>query len=924
MVRFDLEIKTPSVFLAQKLQVNITLYDFAILHTTITEKSEQEVNLKSHNYQSKTFNQNSLYERFRISEHAGVEWDQLTKTNEIRLEKFESKALFEIQDKQDIVQYEIIYDPFRIIMKINKVEVMKVNSKDILYFENRNIQVDALKNDISKLFFENLRQSYDYSIYDDGLSELINMVSFYQKYRLFSDKKVTLEPNFDFRESIGLSFETHSQYLYGLPERADQNLLRDTDNSEPYRLYNVDIFNHDPYSKQNLYGSLPYVTSHSEQFDTSIVWMNSAETFVDIIQSNTEARKQKVDKFYQQRQVNFLSESGVMEFFIFGSSVQNGGPQYIMQKLAILTGFQSLPPYFSIGFHYSKWEKISTDSLINKIDLFEQYQMPVDVLWLDIEHADEKRYFTFDMNNFQDINRLDEKVQQTEKKLTVITDPHIMHDRNYHVYRNGMKVIMAYDFTGIIEKGAFVRDNKGKNIFVGTCWPGESTTSNFNIWIDMNEPSVFSGDELTLPKNAYHLTENHDYILHRDVHNAYGILMAKNSYQGIIEREEDQNLRPFMLTRSVFFGSQKYGAMWTGDNQARPEFVGLSISMCLTLGLSGIPFCGADIGGFTGFIGPEYLARWYLFGVFQPFMRAHGHESVNRREPWAQMRYSEDIKSYLLLRYQIIPYIYTAFYQSTQSGLPIMRPLWMMFPKERGFYKDSIQYMFGDSFLISPNYPNPDQVQLLLPFECNWYNYDDFSIMPKSKERTKFRSFGIFIREGSILTKKYLRKTSTAKHLRDPFLLEVYPIVSNNTAKGQLYLDDGKTYNYERQQQYTLVEFVYQNDELHINQLYHGFDRNPVENKQTTQDKGNEQDNGFVIGYVKICNYMRKVSHVLVVDKSNNKLLNQAEFNLKEAEKILTIKLPVFDHLTHVNGLFLKIYHQDDKNHNSKNQIEDL
>lgn len=84
----------------------------------------------------------------------------------------------------------------------------------------------------------------------------------------------------------------------------------------------------------------------------------------------------------------------------------------------------------------------------------------------------------------------------------------------------------------------------------------------------MNEPSVFSGDELTLPKNAYHLTTDYEFFMHRDVHNAYGLLSANASYHGIINRESDRNTRPFMLTRSVFFGSQKYGAMWTGDNQA--------------------------------------------------------------------------------------------------------------------------------------------------------------------------------------------------------------------------------------------------------------------------------------------------------------------------------------------------------------------
>ncbi len=82
----------------------------------------------------------------------------------------------------------------------------------------------------------------------------------------------------------------------------------------------------------------------------------------------------------------------------------------------------------------------------------------------------------------------------------------------------------------------------------------------------MNEPSVFSGDELTMIKNNIHITNDNKRYMHKDVHNAYGILMAKATYKGIIEREPSKNYRPFMLSRAVFFGSQKYGAMWTGDN----------------------------------------------------------------------------------------------------------------------------------------------------------------------------------------------------------------------------------------------------------------------------------------------------------------------------------------------------------------------
>lgn len=97
--------------------------------------------------------------------------------------------------------------------------------------------------------------------------------------------------------------------------------------------------------------------------------------------------------------------------------------------------------------------------------------------------------------------------------------------------------------------------------------------------------------------------------------------------------------------------------MWTGDNQAMNQFLGLSVQMCLTLGVSGVPFCGADIGGFTGYIPPEHLAGWYIYAAFQPFMRAHGHDSTRHREPWLQGEYLEYIQQVLIMRYQLLPYM---------------------------------------------------------------------------------------------------------------------------------------------------------------------------------------------------------------------------------------------------------------------------
>ena len=190
---------------------------------------------------------------------------------------------------------------------------------------------------------------------------------------------------------------------------------------------------------------MPYLTCHSDKHDTSIVWMNSAETFVDILET--------ADK----RLVTWVSESGVMELFLLGNTVS---PSAIMRKLATITGYAKLPPYFSLGFHYSKWEDISTERLSAILDEFNRQEMPLDVLWLDIEYTKDKKYFEFDEDKFQNLDTLLATVQQQEKRLTVITDPHIKVDEQFFVYREGMKQVVSTDITGMKERSVFVRDKE--------------------------------------------------------------------------------------------------------------------------------------------------------------------------------------------------------------------------------------------------------------------------------------------------------------------------------------------------------------------------------------------------------------------------------------------------------------------------------
>jgi alpha 1,3-glucosidase len=133
----------------------------------------------------------------------------------------------------------------------------------------------------------------------------------------------------------------------------------------------------------------------------------------------------------------------------------------------------------------------------------------------------------------------------------------------------------------------------------------------------MNEPSMFNGPEVTFPKDALHLGG----VEHRQLHNQYGSQLHRATFLGQQLRAANRT-RPFVLTRSTFAGSQRWGAVWTGDNKADWAHLRASIPMCLSFGVAGMAFCGSDVGGFFGNPDAELMVRWYQAAAYQPFFRS--------------------------------------------------------------------------------------------------------------------------------------------------------------------------------------------------------------------------------------------------------------------------------------------------------------
>ncbi|KAI0523398.1 hypothetical protein KFK09_005793 [Dendrobium nobile] len=625
-------------------------------------------------------------------------------------------------------------------------------------------------------------------------------------------------------QSISFDVSFHgAEFVYGIPEHASTSLaLRATrgpgvDHSEPYRLFNLDVFEYLHDSPFGLYGSIPFMLSHGLKGSAGFFWLNAAEMQIDVLapgwDDSAAAGNDRIDTFW-------MSEAGIVDTFFFVGP----GPKDVLQQYASVTGTLAMPQEFAIAYHQCRWNYRDEEDVATVDAGFDEHDIPYDVLWLDIEHTDGKRYFTWDRVLFPNPEEMQKKLAAKGRHMVTIVDPHIKRDDSYYVHKEAT------------DKGYYVKDATGKD-FDGWCWSGSSSypdtlnpevrewwaekfslknyggsTPSLYIWNDMNEPSVFNGPEISMPRDALHFGG----VEHRELHNVYGLYFHMATADGLLKRGNGKD-RPFVLSRAFFAGSQRHGAIWTGDNSADWDQLRSSVPMILTLGLTGISFSGADVGGFFGNPEPELLVRWYQLAAYYPFFRAHAHHDTKRREPWLfGERRTALIREAIHIRYSLLPYYYSLFRKASISGIPIMRPLWLEFPEDKKTFDNSEAFMIGEGILVQGIYEEGQKsVSVYLPGEQSWYNMRNgaaYSGGQTHKLEVFEDSIPSFQKAGSIVPRKYRFRRSTTQMANDPYTL-VIALNSSLAAEGELYIDDGKSYDFE-QGAYIHRRFVFSNGKL--------------------------------------------------------------------------------------------------------------
>ncbi|KAI4343476.1 hypothetical protein L6164_010819 [Bauhinia variegata] len=629
-------------------------------------------------------------------------------------------------------------------------------------------------------------------------------------------------------QSISFDVSFHeADFVYGIPEHATSLALKPTrgpgiEFSEPYRLFNLDVFEYIHDSPFGLYGSIPFMLSHGKSRGTSgFFWLNAAEMQIDVLGSGWDAEsgislpssQSRIDTFW-------MSEAGVVDAFFFVGP----GPKDVMRQYTSVTGTAAMPQLFSIAYHQCRWNYRDEEDVENVDSKFDEHDIPYDVLWLDIEHTDGKKYFTWDRVLFPHPEEMQRKLSGKGRHMVTIVDPHIKRDESFQLHKEAA------------EKGYYVKDANG-NDYDGWCWPGSSSypdtlnseirswwadkfsyqnydgsTPSLYIWNDMNEPSVFNGPEVTMPRDALH----YGGVEHRELHNAYGYYFHMATADGLIKRGDGKD-RPFVLSRAFFAGSQRYGAVWTGDNSADWDHLRVSVPMVLSLGLTGMSFSGADVGGFFGNPEPELLVRWYQIGAFYPFFRGHAHHDTKRREPWLfGERNTELIREAIHVRYALLPYFYTLFREANTTGVPVARPLWMEFPSDEATFGNDEAFMVGNSLLVHGIYTErAKHASVYLPGKQSWYDLRT-GIVYKGGKTYKLdvteESIPTFQRAGTILTRRDRFRRSSTQMVNDPFTL-VIALNSSQAAEGELYIDDGRSFNF-RKGAYIHRRFVFSDGKL--------------------------------------------------------------------------------------------------------------
>ncbi|OPJ62185.1 glycoside hydrolase family 31 protein [Clostridium chromiireducens] len=709
-----------------------------------------------------------------------------------------------------LLNYEVENNVISIEFNNKKVFVNVVNSHIINFFaplfrEERNSKaVENLKDSHCDFEIENiadgiqlLTEKLTVRIYDEFKVDIYDKKGtlLCADYRGEKDPFIRRKGDFMLAEAEGHALNNDEEFkvyvskqmeedmfFYGLGERSGHL------NKRGYHYVNWNTDNPAPHGEtfDRLYKSIPFLIGLNKGNAFGIFFDNHFETHFDMGRDNS--------KYYY-----FAGVDGNLDYyFIYGPSVKN-----VVEGYTKITGNMPLPQMWTLGYQQCRWSYDNKARLMEIANNFREKGIPCDTLYLDIDYMDGYRVFTWNNERFNNLEEMIKKLNSMGFKVVTIIDPGVKVDKGYKIYDDGLK------------NGYFATDNQGI-VYRNEVWPGDSVYPDFlnsevrkwwgenqrimteagvsGIWNDMNEPASFKGplpDDVMFDNDGIPVT-------HKEVHNVYGHMMAKATYEGL---KKATGKRPFIVTRACYAGTQKYSTIWTGDNQSTWEHLRMSIPMLMNLGLSGMAFCGTDVGGFGHDCSAELLSRWVQVGTFTPLFRNHSAMGTRDQEPWAFDESTEEInKKYIKLRYKLIPYIYDSMWNCSKNGAPIIRPLLFNYQNDKNTYEINDEFLCGENILVAPVVEQGAKARMIyLPEGETWVDYwtkEEYRGGQYIIRETPLDICPIFIKGGSIISvaeeQNYIGEKNSNK-----LTFEVFLCNEETETKYHHFTDDGESFKYQ-------------------------------------------------------------------------------------------------------------------------------
>ncbi|GIM30668.1 alpha-glucosidase [Clostridium polyendosporum] len=661
--------------------------------------------------------------------------------------------------------------------------------------------------------------------------------------------------------------------FYGFGEQAGLGLNK---RGKEIGMWNTDAYSYTKDTKY-LYTTIPFFIGLKNEKAYGIFMDNANRSYFNMASES--------DDYYY-----FYANDGQLNYyFMNGPEIED-----VLDTYTELTGKMERPAQWTLGFHQSKWG-YTPEELVNVANTYREKKIPLDTMHFDIDYMDGYRVFTW--NKDQDYLGALKKLKEQGFNAIAINDPAVKVDENNETYKEGIK-------------NDYFAKNPDGSVYNGEVWPGKSAFPDFSkpevrnwwgknhstlfnagidgIWNDMNEPAVFDGPYHTMPLDIL-FGEGDNKKTHAQYHNLYGHDEAEATYNGF--KLNKPNQRPFVLTRDMYAGTQRYAALWTGDNASNWEHLQMSIPMNTNIGLSGQPFVGNDIGGFAQRPTPELFARWIQVGALLPFARDHYDSDVKSdvkmgQEPWVFGKDVEDIsRKYINLRYQLLPYLYNAFVEASKTGAPVQQPLIYQFQEDKNTYNIADQFMFGSSIMAAPIVQQGQTSRsVYLPKGVKWVDFwtgEEFKGGQTITRNADLGTMPLYVKKDSIIPSREVQQKTDEKPLTN-LILDTY---LDGKATYSFYEDDNNTLDYKGGE-FNITNFTVARNGNNIEFMQEKKARNYKESKLTNYTL---KLNGIKGNPSEVKNESKKYTNVNSIEELNK---NSGSYFYDNKANVLYVNIP--------------------------------